>query len=185
MRLSIKSAAAVAGALALTAFGCGGGGNGGSTNTASGGATASSAAGACRASDLRIQLLAGNAATGRVLAPFGIRNASGHPCTLRGFPHVVLLDRSGRAMGVAVKPRSVDFFGHLAVRKVALAAGGQASFRLAFSDAINGGNCPTAATVRVTLPSAGGSLSAALSGQLACPGGVTVSPFAPDHAAFG
>src|SRR2546423_10114622 len=110
MRLSIKSAAAVAAALALPASGCGGGGNGGSTNTASGGATASSAAGACRTSDLRIQLRAGNAATGHVLAPFGIRNASGHPCTLRGFPHVVLLDRGGRGIGLAVKARPVGLF---------------------------------------------------------------------------
>jgi Protein of unknown function (DUF4232) len=175
MRVPIKFVPALAVVLALTAAGCGGGGNGGSTST-SGTATASSAAGPCRANDLRVKRGSGGVATGHELVGFILRNGSGGPCTLRGFPNVTLLDRSGRALGVTVKPLSSDFFGQLAVRTIAVPAGGAASFHLAFEVAINGGNCPTARSMRVTLPDGGAALRAALRNQLACPGGVTVSP---------
>jgi Protein of unknown function (DUF4232) len=171
MRIALATAALVT----LAATGCGGGNN--STTAGGGTATASSAAGYCQAHQLRVKAGPGNGATGHVVAPYAVRNVSGPPCTLRGFPHVILLDPHGMPMTVAVKPRSTDFFGHVPVRTVAVLTRGQANFHLAFEDAINGGNCPTAQSMRVTLPSGGGTLSAPLSHQLACPGGVTVSPF--------
>jgi Protein of unknown function (DUF4232) len=183
VRSSIKCAPAIAIVLALVAAGCGGG-NGGSTNT-SATATTSSAAPPCQAQQLHIKVGRGNAATGHILAPYLLRNASGGPCTLRGFPRVVLLDHGGSAMSVAVKPRATDFFGHVPVATVAVQADGQASFHLAFEDAINGGNCPTAKSMRVTLPNGGGRLALQFGDQLACPGGVTVSPFTGGTAGTG
>ncbi len=182
-RLRWLPGAALAASFAVVALtGCGGS-NGGSTST-SATATGSSAATDCRAADLRLRLGHGSAAAGHELAPFSLRNASRHPCGLRGFPRVVLLNRSGQPMNVTVAPRSLDFFGHIAVRQVAVPAGDVASFRLAVSTGINGGDCPTAHSMRVTLPEGSGAISFVLGNILACPGGVSVSPFAPDHAAF-
>ena len=151
---------------------------GGSSSSTDGGASASSATPPCAANDLRISAGQGNGATGHAIAPFHLRNASSHTCSLRGFPRVVLLDRDG-PMGVAVKPRATDFFEHTAIHPVKLAPAAGARFHLAFEDAINGGNCPTAKGMRASLPQ-GGTLSVQLNGQLACPGGVSVSPFAPE-----
>jgi len=100
-----------------------------------------------------------------------------------GFPSVTLLPRSGRLLHVTVEPKSSDFFGQVPKRLVIVPRGGQASFRLAAVDAINGGNCPWASSIRVVLP--GDSKPLQLTWRiLACPGGMTVSPVAPGRSAY-
>lgn len=171
------------GALVLTTIAsCGGGGADSSrqhTATASG----NRAAPRCHTGNLRIARGPSNGATGHIVLGFRIQGVSGTRCSLYGFPAVALLPRSGRLRRVTVRPRSSDFFGVVPKRVVVVSHRGLASFRLAVSDAINGGDCPTAKLLRITLP--GDAQSRVLRQRLlACRGGVTVSPIAAGRAAF-
>jgi hypothetical protein len=178
--LPAAAASGLLAGLALTALAsCGGE----SSTSTPGPATASSALPGCRTNDLRISRGPGNGAAGHLVLGFQIRNPAGPRCTLLGFPAVALLSAPGRPLSTKVKPRASDFFGHLRRRLVVVPRRGLASFRLAVSDAINGGNCPSASRMRVTLP--GDSEPRLLAVDvLACPGGVTVSPVAPGRSAY-
>jgi Protein of unknown function (DUF4232) len=149
------------------------------TATASGGPAAPD----CRARDLRILKGSSNGATGHIVLGFRIQAVSGPRCSLYGFPRVALLPRTGRLRRVTVEPRSSDFFGHVPKRVVIVPPGGLASFRLSLEDAINGGDCPFARGLRVTVP--GDPQPRVLRERfLACPGGVTVSPVARGRSAY-
>ncbi len=179
----MKTGAALAMALAVAILaGCGG--RSGTTTGTGGQETISSATAPCRANQLRIMAGQGGVGAGNANAPFGISNHSDRPCRLRGFPHVVLLDAGGHAMDATVRPRSLDYFGHLPIRTVTVQAGGAASFRLAYQTATGTGKCESPQSLRVSWPGSAGALQPAVARQQICTNGISVSPFASGHSAW-
>jgi hypothetical protein len=172
---------------------CGGDSNSASTSTStatqtspgkSSTATASSAPSRCQSGDVRISAAPGSVATGHVESPFLIRNTTARRCTLRGFPTVIPLGKTGQPLAVKVKPAAVDFFPQVPDREVALQPAGLASFRLVTT---NGGQsvagCPGARQVRVALPQDASSQALPFVG-IVCPGTVTVSRVAQGKSAY-
>ncbi|HEX6521887.1 MAG TPA: DUF4232 domain-containing protein [Streptosporangiaceae bacterium] len=100
----------------------------------SGSAASAGAAGvrACTAGDLGawVAVDQGNGAAGSIYFPLQFTNLSGHACSLRGFPGVSALDRSGHQLG---SPANRD---HMSTpRTVVLAAGATAHAVFRWSDA--------------------------------------------------
>jgi hypothetical protein len=91
---------------------------------------------------------------GQAVAAIGIDDTSSLPCSLKGYPVVTFLSKSGAVMRVTVgrTPSSV-FYG--AVTTVVLPPGKAASagFLVTSNDfPAEGTACPTAASIRVRLP---------------------------------
>lgn len=93
---------------------------------------ASSSVPACTARNLGVWVAIdqGNGAAGSVYYPLQFTNLSKHACSLRGFPGVSAVDRSGHQLG---SPASWDRAARS--RTVVLAAGGTAHSILRWSDA--------------------------------------------------
>jgi hypothetical protein len=185
-RLLSALATVLALALAAAALEACGGGNAGTT-----GATATSSSAAhgptaarCRAQDLRIRFGRGGAGLGNDLTAFGVRNASGPPCTLAGFPRITLLDGNGRAAAVRVKPKGIDYFGTTPKRTVTLTPTGLASFRLWSTANVLTAPCVTAQAIRVMSPGDDSAREVRIDIGHVCTGGITVSRFEPGRAAY-
>lgn len=125
------------------------------TTTAATSPTATSAAGtgACRAADLTLSYLGQQGATGHGELGFALRNKSGGPCTTFGYPGVLFLDRTGRALPTRSTRTTSDFFGHTTLRHLKLGPGDTVSFRVGVTHVPTAGNrCTTAHQVQVIAP---------------------------------
>jgi hypothetical protein len=168
----------------LEACGGGNGSTSGATATSSSAEHATPATPRCRAKDLRIRFGNGGIGLGNDLTAFGVRNASGHPCTLAGFPRVILLDTSGKAVAVRAKPKGADYFGTTPKRIVTLTPTGLASFRLWSSANLNTTPCATVRAIRVIPPGDDSTREVRINIGHVCTGGITVSRFEPGRAAY-
>jgi len=118
----------------------------------------------CRAAQLQLSFLGGQAATGHGLLGFELRNTGATSCRTYGYPGVLFLDRAGGPLPTAPSHTTTDFFGKLPLARVTLASGATASFRLGVTHGISStAGCATAyalqmippddtATLRVTIP---------------------------------
>jgi hypothetical protein len=112
--------AAVLAAAALTACGssqtqttssapAASGGSSSTAATSTGAGSPASTAQACSGSQLALSYGGTQGATGHLELTIAVRNASDHPCRLRGYPEARLLDRSGHALPLRVS-RGHGFF---------------------------------------------------------------------------
>jgi hypothetical protein len=118
----------------------------------------------CRAAQLQLSFLGGQAATGHGLLGFQVRNTGASSCHTYGYPGVLFLDRAGAPLPTAPSHATTDFFGTLPLARVTLPSGATASFRLGVTHGISStAGCTTAyglqvippddtATIRVTIP---------------------------------
>jgi len=145
-----------------------------------GGATPASAP-PCRGPQLRLSNEGGDAGAGNRVANIGLQNVGTQPCSLTGYPTVVLQDAQGRNLTAIRGEQAAGsyFTPGQPPAPVVLAPGAKAAFELAWSAIPHEGQgertCPSAARIRVTTP--GDTSPASLELSLApCGGRVKVSP---------
>jgi hypothetical protein len=122
--------------------------------------------------------LATAAAAGHIVLTYGLRNISGAPCTLFGYPGLQMTDALGKPLPTQVSRGGSYTFVAETPTPVSLSPQAEASFYAGYSDAPTGGetSCPQSAELEVTPPNDPGKIS--LADQIApCEhGSVTVSP---------
>src|SRR5205807_5956352 len=107
----------------------------------------------CKAAQLQLLFLGGQAATGHGLLGFELRNTGGSSCHTYGYPGVLFLNRAGAALPTAPSHTTTDFFGALPLGGVTLASGATASFRLGVTHGISStAGCTTAYALQVIPP---------------------------------
>lgn len=139
----------------------------------------------CRASGMTLSFLGGQGATGHGELGFALQNTGSSACSTVGYPGIQFLDRSGNALATTPKHTTSDFFGHLPLRPLTVAAGGTVSFRLGVS---HGGEpaavCRTASGLQVIPPNDTATLRVSIpQGATEC-GTTTVSPLQPGDSAY-
>lgn len=108
----------------------------------------------------------------------GLRNSTGSPCTLGGYPGLLLLGSSGSGLPTTVVRKGSYSFTAMAPTTVSVAPGQSVYFNIGYSDVPVGGetSCPTSADLEITPPNAYDHLSVAAT-LAPCNGGtLTVSP---------
>jgi membrane-bound inhibitor of C-type lysozyme len=135
----------------------------------------------CRAAQLTLASHSADAGAGNRTAVLALQNAGLQPCSLTGYPGVVLRDRQGRdltAIRAEPTPRGVPEGGQPA--PVNLPAQGRAFFDIAWTvvpDETKGQRaCPTVTGLRVTAPGDAAPLPLSLT-LSPCGGRVRLSPF--------
>jgi hypothetical protein len=119
--------------------------------------SASTTAGAgpslCRAADLSLAFLGGQAATGHGLLGFALRNVSEHTCTTYGYPGVQFLSRSAAPLPTVPTHTTQDYFGSLPKAPLTVSPGAIVSFRLGVTHgAASTASCATAYALQVIPP---------------------------------
>jgi hypothetical protein len=202
---------AVVALLALTAAGCGASGSSSTSSTTSAAATSTPATTAtstttasaqtqstgagtsaapagpvqCRADQLQLSFLGGQAATGHGLLGFELRNTGTGSCHTYGYPGVLFLNRSGAPLPTTPDHTTNDYFGSLPLAGVTLSSGATASFRLGVTHGINStAGCGTAYALQVIPPNDTATLKVSIpNGAYECRT-VTVSPVVPGSSAY-
>ena len=132
----------------------------------------------CRAGQLHAGRLATAAAAGHIVLTYGLRNVSGAPCTLFGYPGLQMADTSGKPLPTQVSHGGSYTFVNETPAPVSLSPQAEASFYAGYSDVPTGGetSCPQSAELEITPPNDTGTIT--LTDQIApCENGsVTVSP---------
>ena len=132
----------------------------------------------CRASQLHASRLASAAAAGHIVLTYGLRNVSGSPCTLFGYPGLQMTDASGKPLPTQVSHGGSYTFVAETPTPVSLSPQAEASFYAGYSDVPTGGetSCPQSAELEIVPPNNTGKIT--LADQIApCKNGsVTVSP---------
>lgn len=156
-------------------------------STAAPGSTTGTTAGTppCRAGELALSFLGGQAATGHGLLGFALRNAGATPCHTYGYPGVQFLDRAGAALPTEATRTTEDFFGPAPKVMLTLAPGQTVSFRVGVTHGINSSaGCATAYGLQVIPPDDSAALRVAIpNGAYECRA-VTVSPLRPGTSAY-
>lgn len=116
--------------------------------------------GPCAASQLRLSYAGTQGATGHLEVTLALRNTSGRPCLLRGYPAARLLNKRGVALPLTTR-RGGGFFpdAQRRPRVVVLAPGQRARFGLSFvtnNEFAGARTCRTAAAAMSSAPGAGG-----------------------------
>ncbi|WP_343053105.1 DUF4232 domain-containing protein [Brevundimonas lenta] len=149
---------------------------------ASGGVLPASAP--CRGPQLRLSAEGGDAGAGNRVSTIGVQNIGAQPCSLTGYPGVVLQDRQGRNLTAIRSEQSLGsyFRQNQAPTPVNLAPQAKAFFDIAWNVVPNEGQgettCPSAVRIRVTAP--GDTSPVSLDQTFTpCGGRVNVSPFRP------
>ncbi|HUI02337.1 MAG TPA: DUF4232 domain-containing protein [Acidimicrobiales bacterium] len=187
-RAALLGAAALSGALVLAA--CSSPATsptttGGSSTTARStsttgatGPTTTAAGVACAASALAVSVVGSQGAAGTFELTFALRNTSGTPCPMKGFPGAQLLSSTGAQQTTHVVPGTGHTFTDFAPAQVVLAGGQTAYFNLAYSDVPTDGesSCPTAAKIEITPPGASDHALVTQQMQVCASGTLTVSP---------
>ncbi|MDQ8028267.1 MAG: DUF4232 domain-containing protein [Brevundimonas sp.] len=139
------------------------------------------AAAPCRGPQLKLSTEGGDAGAGNRVTNIGIQNIGATPCSLTGYPGVVLQDRQGRNLTAIRSEQSPGsyFTAGQAPAPVTLAPQAKAAFELAWSvvpnEAQGQTSCPNVTRIRVTAP--GDTSAASLDMTFApCGGRVRVSP---------
>ncbi len=153
-----------------------------STGTQSAAATGPSI---CRAADLAVSFLGGQAATGHGLLGFALHNTSGHTCTTFGYPGVQFLTRTGQALATVPDHTTQDFFGSLPKQALTVSPGATVSFRLGVTHGAAGAAaCATAYALQVIPPNDTSTLRIAIpNGAYECQT-TTVSPVQQGTSAY-
>lgn len=125
---------------------------------------------------------------GNVATQITLTNVSSHPCTIEGYPGVVLVGADGRFLVTHATPATTGAYMFPAVvpHRVALAHGDVATFMLGYGDNPSGAGvtepyevaCPVTSAVRVTLPGTH-EFGTAIVSIAPCEGMVEVSPIVP------
>jgi hypothetical protein len=136
----------------------------------------------CTAGDLTGASTSGGGAAGTLEVDLSLTNTGGSPCSLVGYPSLLLRAASGASLPTARLLGGSSFFDAAAngsPRLVTLAVGQSAMVAIKYSDVSTGGGaCPTAASIEVTVPGATAAVGITLGGVAPCQGGrLTVSPF--------
>jgi uncharacterized protein DUF4232 len=125
------------------------------TSTTTTGTTTAGTANArsCRAADLSPSYLGQQGATGHGELGFELRNKSGASCNTFGYPGVLFLDGSGRALPTRTTRTTRDFFGNTTLRHLRVAPSAIVSFRVGVTHEPTAGHrCTTARQVQVIAP---------------------------------
>jgi hypothetical protein len=127
---------------------------------------------------LHASRLATAAAAGHIVLTYGLRNVSGAPCTLFGYPGLQMSDALGKPLPTQVTHGGSYTFVAEMPSPVSLAPQAEASFYAGYSDVATGGetSCPQSAELEITPPNDPAKIT--LADQIApCQNGsVTVSP---------
>jgi hypothetical protein len=131
-----------------------------STGSAGGAPRAASGTSACSGSQLATSYAGTEGATGHLELTLALRNVSGRPCRLRGYPGARLLDAGGRPLPLRVS-RGHGFFPDTAAtpKAMVLKPGGRAHFGISFvtNNEFKGARvCRTAKAALSTAPGSGG-----------------------------
>lgn len=136
----------------------------------------------CRGPQLQLSLDGGDAGAGNRVTVLGVQNIGAQPCSLTGYPDIVLQDVQGRDLaGIRSEQTTASYFRQSpAPAAVNLPPRAKAWFDIAWSAVPKEGQgertCPSAARIRMTAPgdTAGISLDQAFA---PCGGRIRVSPF--------
>ncbi len=154
--------------------------------SAGGGAAPTVGVALCRAGVLRLSFLGGRAAAGHGELGFSLRNTGTTPCSTGGYPGILFLDRSGAPLPTTPRHTTDDFFGHVALGRLAIPPGASFSFRLGVSQVAGpGAGCRTAYGLQVIAPDDTQTMRVGLPAGTSECGTTTVSPVAPGSGAFG
>jgi hypothetical protein len=106
----------------------------------------------CATASLRILVGSGSGAMGTVAVEFGFINHSTKTCSLRGYPRVQMLTRSGQNLSTTDQ-RGTGYFG-IKEKTVVLASGKTAYFGILYSNGTGYPNvtCPESAALKFTPP---------------------------------
>jgi hypothetical protein len=139
----------------------------------------------CRAADLSLSFLGGQAATGHGLLGFALRNVGGHTCTTFGYPGIQFLTKAAQPLPTVPTHTTEDYFGTLTNHPLAVAPGTTVSFRLGVTHgAASTANCATAWALQVIPPNDTSTLRVALpQGAYECQT-ATVSPMQRGTSAY-
>jgi hypothetical protein len=132
----------------------------------------------CQGSQLHASRLATAAAAGHIVVTYGLRNVSGAPCTLFGYPGLQMIDASGKPLPTQVSHSGSYTFVAETPTPLSLSPQAEASFYAGYTDVPTGGetSCPQSARLEITPPNDPGKIT--LTDQIApCKNGsITVSP---------
>ena len=144
-----------------------------SSSTTSGASTTS-----CEASALAMSVVGSQGAAGTFEVSFGLRNSATTPCTMNGFPAVVLVSGSGTELPTTVVRAGNVSFTNFPAAPVGLSPGATAYFNMAYSDVPVGSetSCEMASQLQVTPPNTSTHGVVAISLAVCNQGTVTVSP---------
>ena len=133
---------------------------------------------ACQAQSLTTRVTGTQGAAGTQEVTFALRNASGAPCPIKGFPGALLLSATGAQLPTHVVPGGTYPFTNFAPAQIVLVAGESAYFNLGYSDVPHGNesSCPTATQIAITPPGASNHDVVAVDLEVCNAGTVTVSP---------
>ncbi len=139
----------------------------------------------CRAVDLQLSFLGGQAATGHGLLGFAMRNTGSTSCNTYGYPGVLFLDRAGGPLPTIPTHTTHDFFGTVPLAPLTVAAGATVSFRLGVTHGFTStAGCTTAYGLQVIPPNDTATLRTSIpNGAYQCRT-VTVSPVVSGTAAY-
>ncbi len=139
----------------------------------------------CTAARLRLSSLGQQGATGHGVLGFALRNTSARACQTFGYPGVLFLDSTARALPTQPARVTSDLLGSAPVRLLVLNPGQIASFRLGVTHGSgSSAGCATADVVQVIPPDDTQTL------RVGIPGGayecttVTVTPLQPGLSAY-
>jgi hypothetical protein len=147
--------------------------------------TATSGTPACVASMLSLSYLGGQGATGHGELGFALRNHGGAACHTFGYPGVLFLGKSGKALPTNSTRTTHDFFGTAPATRLLIAPGESVSFRIGVTHGINStAGCATAYALQVIPPDDTVMLSTPIpNGAFECRT-ATVSPLRPGTTAY-
>lgn len=142
----------------------------------------------CRAADLRLSFIGGQAATGHGLLGFALRNVGTSSCHSVGYPGIQFLDKSGAPLPTTPTHTTHDFFGAAPLRALTVSPGETVSFRIGVTHfGPNGSDtgCTTASGLQVIPPNDTATLRVTIGngGEYQC-GTATVSPLQPGTSAY-
>jgi hypothetical protein len=138
----------------------------------------------CRAAGLTLSYLGGQGATGHGELGFALHN-TGSACSTGGYPGIQFLNQSGGPLPTTPQHTTDDFFGHVPLAVISVAAGESVSFRLGVSH--GGGSssgCVTAYGLQVIAPNDTATMSVKIPNGASECGATTVSPVAPGTSAY-
>jgi hypothetical protein len=157
-----------------------------STTTPTTSTSSSSATLPCRAANLSLSFLGGQAATGHGLLGFALRNTGSQPCTTIGYPGIQFLDQAGNALPTIPTRTTQDYFGTIPKLLLTVAPGGTVSFRLGVTHGTTStAGCTTAYGLQVIPPNDTARLRTAITngGAYECRT-ASVSPLAQGTSAY-
>ena len=149
-----------------------------SSSSSSSSTTSGTSTTACEASALAMSVVGSQGAAGTFEVSFGLRNSATTPCTMNGFPAVLLVSGSGTQLPTTVVRAGNVSFTNFPAAPVALSPGATAYFNMAYSDVPVGSetSCEMATQLQVTPPNTSTHGVVGISLAVCNHGTVTVSP---------